>query len=1164
MEELVNKTKELDKVRDLVSDISTKTENISIFGLVDSAKAHYIYSIMESLDNSPVVVCPNVQVAKKMIEDFRMYCSINNIELVYIPAQEYIYYDYVAESREIENERIYGITKLLDEGNEVGRKGSNSKCIYVTVIEAITQKMLPKETYENKTISFKRGIEIDIKVVSQKLIDIGYTREDKAEAPGQFVTRGGIIDICPIDNSVGYGYRIELFGDEIDTIRTFDVITQRSIKEVDKFNISLASEYILTTNQLDMLVEKLQQYVENTDKKISTDLIKRIKRDIDDVENRVVLPEKIIYRYYNMLFDKTYTLLDYMNGKEIYFDEISRCIERAKNIFEENIESIKIMGQRGEVSPSLCIGNVTFEEITSKYKSQKHIYIERIKKDNFTHVARKEYVFQCKEYSFKKSLQDFQIEDINKKLRLGKIVMIVTSTLVRLETVVNQLKANDISCKYLDDVKIKSERLKEGQVYVIQGIMSSGFSCEDSPFVVISDEISGTNNKSKVKTSNELLGDLINSYEDLKVGDLVVHVNHGIGRYLGVESIESLGVIRDYIKLEYDKGAGLYIPVTALDSIRKYVCDKEDEPKLNHLGSKEWAKTKAKVRSHIKDIAKELVILYAKREQTIGHAFSKDTPWQSEFEADFEYELTDDQVRCVSEMKKDMENPKPMDRLLCGDVGYGKTEVAIRGAFKAVMDGKQVAYLVPTTVLSLQQYNVFKKRMDKYGIKVELLSRFRSKKEQETILKKLKHGEIDIVVGTHRLISKDVVFKDLAFLIIDEEHRFGVEHKEAIKKIKVGVDVLSMTATPIPRTLHMSMIGVRDVSVIMAPPMERMPVHTYVMEYDEGVIKQAIEKELDRQGQVFYLNNRVENIDSIASKVMDLVPEATVAVAHGQMTSSKIEDIMLEYMEKKIDILVCTTILESGIDVPNANTIIIENSDRLGLAQLYQIRGRVGRSNRLAHAYITYRKGSSLSEEAEKRLTAIKEYTEFGSGFKIALRDLEIRGAGNLLGQQQHGHIASVGYDMYASMLEKAVKQEKENVLSGNVNGVEAEIDKEVKINLNVSAYIPDTYISQPVIKIEIYQKLSNASTEEELTDMILEIVDRFGDMPKEVENLIDIVEIRNMAKELKIEEIKIKENKLLLLPFDLRINTDGLSNKNILGFVKNELKEINKKFNIK
>lgn len=1149
MEELINKTRSLGKVKNLVTDISSKLDSVSILGLVDSAKAHYIYSIMESSDNSPVIICPNVQLAKKMVEDLRIYACEDNIEIVYIPSGEYIYYDYLTESREIGNERIYGITKLLDK---------SSKCIYVTVIEAITQKMLPKETYENKTISFRKGKEISILDVSQKLTNIGYTKEDKAEAPGQFATRGGIIDICPIDdNNFSVGYRIELFGDEIDTIRTFELMSQRSIKEVDSFIVSLASEYILTDSQQDMLVENLSKYLDDNNKKLSTDLVKRIKRDIDEIENRIASPEKIIYRYYNLLFDKTYTLLDYMYSKDIYFNEISRCIERAKNISYENMENIKIMGERGEVSPRLCVGNIGFEELASKYKDQKHIYVERIKKDNITHIGRKEYIFESKEYNFKKSLQDFQIEDIKGKIKVGKMVVILTSTVVRLETVLNQLKSNNIPCIYLDEMRLKNEKLKEGYVYVIQGLMSSGFECEGSPFICIADEVTGIGNKSKDKTSMELLGTLINSYEDLKVGDLIVHINHGIGRYLGVESIESLGVIRDYIKLEYDKGAGLYIPVTALDSIRKYVCDKEDEPKLNHLGSKEWANTKAKVKSHIKDIAKELVVLYAKREQMVGHAFSEDTPWQLEFEADFEYELTDDQSRCVREMKKDMEAHKPMDRLLCGDVGYGKTEVSLRGAFKAVMDGKQVAYLVPTTVLSLQQYNVFRKRMEKYGIKVEMLSRFRSKKEQNEILEKLKQGEVDIVVGTHRLLSKDVEFKDLGFLIIDEEHRFGVEHKEAIKKIKTGIDVLSMTATPIPRTLHMSMIGIRDVSVIMSPPMERMPVHTYVMEYDPEVTKQAIEKELDRQGQVFYLNNRVENIDSIASKVMDMVPTAKVAVAHGQMSSSKIEDIMLEYMEKKIDILVCTTILESGIDVPNANTIIIENSDRLGLAQLYQIRGRVGRSNRLAHAYITYRKGSALSEEAEKRLTAIKEYTQFGSGFKIALRDLEIRGAGNLLGQQQHGHIASIGYDMYASMLEKAVKDEKE----GKGDTTEIEIDKEVKINLNISAYIPDSYISQPVMKIEIYQKLSNAKTEEKLTDVILEIVDRFGDVPKEVENLIDIVEIRNIAKELKIEEIRVRDGKLLLHPFDVKINMPGTTNKNTLQFVKNKLVEIKKKF---
>ena len=592
-----------------------------------------------------------------------------------------------------------------------------------------------------------------------------------------------------------------------------------------------------------------------------------------------------------------------------------------------------------------------------------------------------------------------------------------------------------------------------------------------------------------------------------------------------------------------------------IDAETKYVCEEGFTPKLNKLGTKEWEVTKAKVTKHVSSMAKELVMLYALRSKLEGYAFSKDTPWQKDFESDFEYELTNDQEVAIEEMKKDMESPKPMDRLLCGDVGYGKTEVAIRGAFKAVMDSKQVAYLVPTTVLSLQQFNVFKERMDKFGINVEMLSRFKTPKEQKEILQKLENGEIDIVIGTHRILSDDVKFKDLGFLIIDEEHRFGVEDKEKIKKYRKNVDVLSMTATPIPRTLHMSMIGIRDVSVISEPPLERLPVHTYVSEYNESLIKDAIDKELLRDGQVFYISNRVENIESVVAKVKSMVPEARVSFAHGKMTPSQIEDTMIDYMNKKIDILVCTTILESGIDIPNANTIIIENADRLGLAQLYQIRGRVGRSNRLAYAYITYNKNKVLTEEAMKRLNAIKDYSEFGSGFKIALRDLEIRGAGNVLGKEQHGHMMMVGYDMYVNLLNKAIEKEKMNI-----EKIEDLSYEDVKISLDVSCNISDEYISDSVIKIEMYQKLSNTKNEQDITDVIDELIDRFGDIPKETLNLIEIVRIRNKCKEIGINEVKIQGDFLWFIKKPKNHIKYRLTNdikRDILSFVNKTLDSI-------
>ncbi|MBP8619760.1 MAG: transcription-repair coupling factor, partial [Clostridia bacterium] len=710
---------------------------------------------------------------------------------------------------------------------------------------------------------------------------------------------------------------------------------------------------------------------------------------------------------------------------------------------------------------------------------------------------------------------------------------------------------NNVSVEVLDNIW-REDNLKKSKVYITYGIVSGGFYSSIQDLVVIAEPVSGTNVKRKVKREFSK-GTDIESFEDLKIDDFVVHENHGIGIYKGISSINVQEVVKDYIKIEYANNGVLYVPINQLDLVKKYVCDDSSKPKINSLGTKEWEKTKKKVTAHVEEIAKELLSLYAKREKNPGYAFSPDTPWQKEFEESFKYDLTDDQKQAVSEIKEDMESPRVMDRLLCGDVGYGKTEVALRVAFKAVMDKKQVAYLVPTTVLCLQQYRTFKERMEKFGIRVEMLSRFKTKKEQTDILKDLVDGKIDVLVGTHRMLSNDVFFKDLGLLIIDEEHRFGVKAKESIKKIKETVDVLSMTATPIPRTLHMSMVGIRGMSTLNEPPLERLPVHTYVMEYNDTVIKEAIEKELLRDGQVFYLNNRVEGIEDLANKVKSLVPSARVEYAHGQMEPHQIEDIMLKFINHEFDVIVCTSILESGIDIPNANTLIVENADKLGLAQLYQIRGRVGRSSRLAYAYITYQKNRQISEVAEKRLRAIRDFTEFGSGFKIALRDLEIRGAGSLLGKEQHGHMLKVGYDMYLSLLEKAVNKEKNNI-SETQN-----IEQEIKIDLDVSAYISDSYISDPIQKINMYQKISDINDKDMMLDVIDELIDRYGELPKETENLIKIVEIRNQARKLGITKICSFGEILKIEPYNLKIKLTNFTRSDILIRVQLELEKLRK-----
>ena len=668
------------------------------------------------------------------------------------------------------------------------------------------------------------------------------------------------------------------------------------------------------------------------------------------------------------------------------------------------------------------------------------------------------------------------------------------------------LKENLLEYKVIDAGK-SSFKLDEEQIYIIKnaGILHTGFESYDLKLVLVNlSEIFDVSVKKKKASSTFKEGEKV-VFADLKQGDYVVHRSHGIGQYIGVNTITADNVTKDYIKIKYKNDDILYVPTSSLDNVRKYIGGGESsEPKLNKLGTKEWTNTKERVKKNLREVAKDLIELYAKRQKMKGYAFSKDTTWQNQFEESFPYQETDDQLRCIEEVKKDMETPRPMDRLLCGDVGYGKTEVAIRAAFKAVMDQKQVVYLVPTTVLANQQYEEFKNRMEKFAIKVELLNRFRTKKEQDEVVKKLKLGEVDVVVGTHRVLSNDVEFKDLGLLIIDEEHRFGVKDKEKIKKLKNSVDVLTMTATPIPRTLHMSILGVRDMSVIYEPPQNRRPVQTYVLEYDLEVIKEAITREIERGGQIFYLFNNVEGIERKATEISRLVPEAKVEFAHGKMSGNELEEIMSRFIEKDINVLVCTTILESGIDIPNANTIIVENADRLGLAQLYQIRGRVGRSDKQAYAYIMYKRDKLLTEVADKRLKAIKEFTEFGSGFKIAMRDLEIRGAGSLLGEIQHGHMEQVGYDTYCKLLDEVVKE---------MQGYEVEEEQDIQIDINISSYIPDSYIDSSSQKIEIYQNIALCRNEENIQNVIDEIIDRYGVMPKELENLIEVARIKELCR---------------------------------------------------
>ncbi|MEG2275429.1 MAG: transcription-repair coupling factor [Clostridia bacterium] len=1100
MNGLVELLPKQEKYNELRSCILENSEKISVSGLTDSQKAHIISGLAKESKNPSIIICNNVLTAKRFIQDIKFF---SDVETIYFPAREIAYFDVEAESKDIAKQRMFAINKML----------SKAPCIIVTTVEAASQRMLPADTYEGINIEISINDEIDEDLLIRKFIKIGYTKSDLVEGPGQFAVRGGIIDVFPISSEMPY--RVELFGDEIDSIRTFDKDTQRTVESVDNFSIIPMNEYIISEENLQNIVAAVQNEIEsNISAKYN---IPSINREIEYIQDGNI--SRCADKYSALIMkEKSNNIISFLDNPFVYIDEPEKCISRLDGIAKEQNETIRILAEKGCIIPKFAFTSMSFDEIKNNINE---IYLEKLVIDKLLHKKRKIIEFAAKEIIYIRKSMDIHMREIKNWILEKKYILLVFPTKQLVEAAKNQLINNKINAKVIPSLDVK---LKKAEVNIVQGIISSGFMYEDIGLVVLAQNVSGT--ESKKKDSKAFNGANSIDFSDLKVGEYVVHINHGIGQYLGVKTITAGGIKKDYICIKYQKGGTLYVPISSLDSIRKYACDEEKPPKLNVLGNKEWEKTKVKVSAAVKDIAKELIKLYAVRDQTKGYAFSKDTEWQKEFEDSFEHQITEDQERCTNEIKEDMEKARPMERLLCGDVGFGKTEVAMRAAFKAIMDGKQVAYLVPTTVLAMQQYKTFKDRMDSFGIKTQLLSRTRSPKQQKEILKELKEGKIDLIVGTHRLLSSDVIYKDLGFLIIDEEHRFGVKHKEKLKEYKKNIDILSMTATPIPRTLHMSIIGIRDMSVIAEPPSERLPVHTYVLEYDETTVKNAIENELEREGQVFYLYNKVQDIEDVTEKISQLVPDAKVVYAHGQMDPKQVEKIMMDFVERKTNVLVCTTILESGIDIQNANTIIVENADRLGLAQLYQIRGRVGRSSRLAYAYVTYRRNKSLTEEGEKRLRAIKDFTEFGSGHKIALRDLEIRGAGNVLGSQQHGHLLAVGYDLYCKMLELAVESEK-RALSGEgesnqtIDSFINNEENEVKIDIDISAYIPSTYIASDIQKIEMYQKIADIKTNEDSLEIIDELIDRYGNLPKEVENLIRTVEIRNIAKKLKIKSIK-------------------------------------------
>mgnify|MGYP001383838295 FL=1 len=1075
---LIKTLEENKKFQELTKQIS-KTGPIAISGLVDVEKLHVLAGIFNETKRPMVLVTYNEIQARKLYQDLKKLIK----QTYFFPKKEITSYDYVAQSKEIEYKRIDVLNKMYL------AKKQKEPIIIVTTIEAVMQKMVAKDTLYQNVIDFEVGKTYLLDEIKEKLVGLGYERSDLIENKGQFSIRGGIVDV---GLSEKIGVRIEFWGDEVDSIRFFQISSQRSTEMLKEITIFPAHE---------LIVQDLSEAVKNIQEKYPEEI-----EDIELIKNGDYISK--INKYFNEFYENQASFLDYMSDEYLLLlDEKSKINQRESNIIEDNNKLIASLVEKEKFVPE-AIENISKFEYN--FEEKQIIYLEQ--NDSIKNIQK--YYFETREINFYNLQLDLLLADIVTYQKNKKKVVLLAGNEISAKKLCNILKENQINYKHEQE----AENIKPGEIIVTIGGFSSGFENYDLNLIVISLQ---NNFEEPVKRKKKLSSTFKDSekivFADLKPGDIVVHQTHGIGQFIGVNTITADGVTKDYIKIKYRNDDILYVPTNSLDSVRKYIGGGDNSsPRLNKLGGKEWSATTSKVKKNLEAVAKDLIELYAKRQKIKGFSFSPDTPWQKQFEDSFPYTETDDQLRCIQDVKKDMEKPQPMDRLLCGDVGYGKTEVAIRAAFKAVMDQKQVAYLVPTTILANQQYEEFKTRMQEFAINVELLNRFKTKKEQDEIIKKLKLGEVDVIVGTHRLLSEDVNFKDLGLLIIDEEHRFGVKDKEKIKKLRTNIDVLTMTATPIPRTLHMSIVGVRDMSVIYEPPHNRKPVQTYVLEYDQEVITEAITKEIERGGQVFYLFNQVEGIEKKANEISMLVPEAKVGFAHGKMSGRELEEIMESFINHEINVLVCTTILESGIDIPNANTIIVENADRLGLAQLYQIRGRVGRSDKQAYAYVTYKRDKLLSEVADKRLKAIKEFTEFGSGFKIAMRDLEIRGAGSMLGEMQHGHMEKVGYDTYCKLLDEVIKE---------MQGIEVVEEQDVQIDLAVSSYIPDNFIENSSQKIEIYQNIALCRTEEELQNVIDEVIDRYGRLPKELENLIDIARIKQLARKANILKIAQREN---------------------------------------
>ena len=1121
----------------MLTTLAARAGALAVTGCTDSQKLNLIYSLSEGYRIRLIITYSDAR-CREIYEDSLLYDRNSFV----FPAKDMIFYEADVSSNQTERQRLQVFRHLLD----------NKSLTVITTWSALMMPCADPSIIKKAVIRISGGDSVDLRRISMDLVTLGYEKREVVENPGEFSVHGGILDIFDITEDSPY--RIELWGDEVDSIRSFDVESQRSIIKLDRVSIYPASELILNETELraglSRITAEAKEYSEALRRQFKTEEAARIRNRAAELSEQLLelgmsRDSVNLEGYIGYFYDHIDSIISYFDEEQsaVFIDEPTHCAEHASATEDEFHQSMIHRLEKGYILPGQAELIIDNEKCAALVADRHLVLLGTVSCTNPYFKPASEFDARAKAVTSYNNSFDALVTDLKKYHRNKYRVALISPSRTRARRLASDLSAEGLTALYSEDA---SREIQPGEVECFYGHIRRGFEYPDAKFCVISEsDIFGAAKKKKHRKSLIDPSKAVRDFAELKVGDYVVHESHGLGIYKGIEQVEVDHVVKDYIKIAYRDGGNLYVAATGLDVIQKYASGSEHAPKLNKLGTKEWEKTTAKVREAVDEIADDLVKLYAARQSLQGYVYGSDTVWQREFEEMFPYEETEDQLRAIEAVKSDMESTRIMDRLICGDVGFGKTEIAIRAAFKAVQEGRQVVYLVPTTILAQQHYTTFTRRMKDFPVRVELLSRFRTASEQKKVIANLKAGMVDIVIGTHRVLSKDVGFKDLGLLIIDEEQRFGVKHKETIKKLKETVDVLTLTATPIPRTMHMSLIGIRDMSLLEEPPEERRPIQTFVCEYNEEIVREAIVREVSRGGQVYYVYNVINNIEDITASLRSLVPEARVEFAHGRMQEHELERIMYDFVAGDIDVLVSTTIIETGMDIPNVNTMIVHDSDRLGLAQLYQLRGRVGRSSRTSYAFLMYRRNKLLKEVAEKRLEAIREFTDFGSGYRIAMRDLEIRGAGNLLGSRQSGHMQSVGYDMYCKLLAEAVRTRK---------GEEVAPDYETQVDLDVDAYIPGDYIMNEMQKLDIYKRIAAIGSPDEYRDMQDELRDRFGSVPVCADNLLRIALIKSDAHRLGIAEIKGGAGRIrVIMRGDAPIRVEGIPE--ALAMCKGDLK---------